>query len=154
MQAAKCLCDCFNHWLQSDSFRSIREKWLEKLLKSDEIRVILQSQDYQIQKLPWHLWELIERYPNAEIALSVPTYERVNLLSKPTETVKILALLGDSKGIDTIADRALLEQLPDAKVHFLVEPMCKDLTDNLWQQNWDILFLQGIVQLIFREKQA
>ncbi|KAF3891352.1 CHASE2 domain-containing protein [Tolypothrix bouteillei VB521301] len=143
LQAAKCLCDCFNHWLQSDSFRSIREKWLEKLLKSDEIRVILQSQDYQIQKLPWHLWELIERYPNAEIALSVPTYERVNLLSKPTETVKILALLGDSKGIDTIADRALLEQLPDAKVHFLVEPMCKDLTDNLWQQNWDILFFAG-----------
>jgi CHASE2 domain-containing sensor protein len=143
LQASRYLCDRFNNWLQSESFRLIREKWLERLVKSDEIRVILQTQDYQLQKLPWHLWELIECYPNAEIALSISTYDRVHISSKPTGTIKILALLGDSKGINIVADRGLLEQLPDAKVNFLVEPACKDLTDNLWHQNWDILFFAG-----------
>jgi CHASE2 domain-containing sensor protein len=144
VQAAKQLSDCLNYWLQSESFRPIREKWLEKLLTSDVIRVILQTQDYQLQRLPWHLWELVERYPNAEIGFSTPTYEQVCLpSSKPTATVKILALIGDSTGIDTLADRAHLEQLPNAKIDFLVEPARKDLTDNLWQQNWDILFFAG-----------
>jgi CHASE2 domain-containing sensor protein len=142
-QAAQDLRDRLNCWLESESFRPIREKWLEKLLTSDKIRVILQTQDCQLQKLPWHLWELMERYPNAEIALSAPSYEQVSLPSIPTGTVKILALLGDSNGIDILADRALLEQLPDAKIDFLVEPAREDLTDNLWQQNWDILFFAG-----------
>ncbi|GAB1541272.1 hypothetical protein NUACC21_39430 [Scytonema sp. NUACC21] len=143
LQAAQDLRDRLNCWLQSEVFRPIREKWLEKLLPSDKIRVILQTQDYQLQKLPWHLWELVERYPNAEIAVSTPSYEKVSLTSTPSGTVKILALLGDSSGINVIADRELLEQLPDAKVHFLVEPAREDLTNNLWQQNWDILFFAG-----------
>ncbi|MDZ8027210.1 MAG: CHASE2 domain-containing protein [Nostoc sp. DedQUE11] len=142
-QAAEKLRDRLNQWLQSESFRCIREKWLEKLQKYDQIRVILQTEDYQLQKLPWHLWELIERYSNAEIALAAPSYEKVSFLSKSTTQVKILALLGDSHGVDIATDRLLLEQLPDTKIHFLVEPSCEDLTDNLWQQNWDILFFAG-----------
>jgi CHASE2 domain-containing sensor protein len=143
LEAAQQLRDRFNYWLQSESFRPIREKWLEKLQTSDIIRVILQTQDYQLQKLPWHLWELIERYPNAEIALSTPIYEKVKFSPISTATVKILALLGDSHGINIGTDRLLLEQLPHTKIHFLVEPSCEDLTDNLWQQNWDILFFAG-----------
>ncbi|MFN6559175.1 MAG: CHASE2 domain-containing protein [Nostoc sp. ChiSLP01] len=143
LQAAQKLRDRLNQWLQSETFRDIREKWLEKLQKSDQIRVILQTEDYQLQKLPWHLWELIERYPNAEIALAAPSYDKVNFLPKSATKVKILALLGDSHGVDIATDRQLLEQLPDTKIHFLVEPSCEDLTDNLWQQNWDILFFAG-----------
>ncbi len=143
LQAAQKLRDRLNQWLQSETFRSIREKWLEKLQKYDQIRVILQTEDYQLQKLPWHLWELIERYPNAEIALGAPSYEKVSFLPESTTKVNILALLGDSQGVDIATDRLLLEQLPDTKIHFLVEPSCEDLTDNLWQQNWDILFFAG-----------
>ncbi|MBD2335821.1 CHASE2 domain-containing protein [Calothrix sp. FACHB-156] len=143
LQAAQNLRDRLNSWLQSAPFRPIREKWLEKLQTSDKIRVILQTQDYQLQKLPWHLWDLIELYPNAEIALSAPSYEKVNFSPVPTATVKILALLGDSQGVDIKTDQLLLKQLPDTKIHFLVEPSREDLTDNLWQQNWDILFFAG-----------
>jgi CHASE2 domain-containing sensor protein len=143
LEAAQQLGDRFNYWLQSESFRPIREKWLEKLQTSDIIRVILQTQYYQLQKLPWHLWELIERYPNAEIALSANIYEKVNFSPISTATVKILALLGDSDGVDIVTDRLLLEQLPNTKIRFLVEPSREDLTDNLWQQNWDILFFAG-----------
>ncbi|MBD2410258.1 sensor protein Chase2 [Nostoc calcicola FACHB-389] len=143
LQAADKLRDRLNQWLQSETFRSIREKWLEKLQTYDQIRVILQTEDYQLQKLPWHLWELIERYPHAEIALGAPSYEKVSFIPKSTTQVKILALLGDSHGVDIATDRLLLEQLPDTKIHFLVEPSCEHLTDNLWQQDWDILFFAG-----------
>ncbi|MBD2774269.1 CHASE2 domain-containing protein [Iningainema tapete] len=131
-----------NCWLQSESFRPIREKWLEKLRTSEEIRVIFQTEDYQLQNLPWHLWDLMERYTNAEIAVSAPSYEQLSL-STPNTTVKILAILGDSTGIDIDTDRGILEQLPDSDVKFLVEPERKDLTDSLWEQNWDILFFAG-----------
>jgi CHASE2 domain-containing sensor protein len=142
-QVAKQLQDRLNQWLQAESFRLIRENWLEKLQPAETIRVILQTSDLQLQKLPWHLWDLIERYPNAEFALSTATYEQVRHAADPAQSVKILALLGDSTGIDTQTDRTILEQLPDATITFLVEPARKELTDQIWEQSWDILFFAG-----------
>ncbi len=135
----------FNTWLASDSFRSIREKLLEKLMLADNIRMLLQTKDLRLQKLPWHLWDLLERYPQAEIALSAPAYEQVNLnrITTTSDKVKILAILGNSQGIDTKADQALLNLLPNTDITFLVEPQCLDLTDQLWEQNWQILFFAG-----------
>ncbi|MEH2273338.1 MAG: CHASE2 domain-containing protein [Nostoc sp.] len=133
----------FNTWLASDSFRPIREKWLEKLMFADNIRVLLQTKDLQLQKLPWHLWDLLERYPQAEIALSAPAYEQVNRITTTSDKVKILAILGNSQGINTKADQALLNLLPNADITFLVEPQCQDLTDQLWEQHWQILFFAG-----------
>lgn len=142
-QAAEHLGDRLNCWLKSECFRPIREKWLEKLQTEEKIRVIFQTEDYQLQKLPWHLWDLMERYPNAEIAVSASSYEQVSRFPTPTTTVKILAILGDRTGIDIDTDRAILEQLPGASITFLVEPERKDLTDSLWKHNWDILFFAG-----------
>ena len=142
-QVAGQLRDRLNLWLQAESFRPIREKWLEKLQPTETIRVILQTPDLQLQQLPWHLWELIERYPNADFALSTAAYEQVRQSAQSAQSVKILAILGDSSGIDTETDRAILKRLPDATVNFLVEPARKDLTDQIWDQNWDILFFAG-----------
>ncbi|KAB8330570.1 CHASE2 domain-containing protein [Scytonema tolypothrichoides VB-61278] len=133
----------FNTWLRTEEFRPIREKWLEKLLPTDEIRVILQTEDTQLQRLPWHLWDLLERYPKAEFALASPTYEKISTNKTFNCKVKILAIVGNSQGIDTEVDRALLQQLTDADVTFLVEPERKELTDFLWGNSWDILFFAG-----------
>ncbi len=133
----------FNTWLTSDSFHPIREKWLEKLTPTDDIRVIIQTKDLGLQKLPWHLWDLLEHYPKAEIALSAPVYEQVNHMATTCDKIKILAILGDSQGIDTQADRALLEKLPNADITFLVEPDRRNITDRLWEQCWQILFFAG-----------
>ncbi len=133
----------FNTWLAADSFRPIREKWLEKLTPTDDIRVLIQTKDLRLQKLPWHLWELLERYPKAEIALSAPIYEQVGRITTTSEQVKILAILGHSQGIDTQADRAILEKLPNANITFLVEPERRNITDQLWSEHWQILFFAG-----------
>lgn len=133
----------FNAWLRAEEFRPLREKWLEKLLPTDEIRVILQTDNSQLQRLPWHLWELFERYPQAEIAIALPTYDRILQLRTHNPKVKILAIVGNSQGIDTQADQAILQQCHNADVTFLVEPQRQELNDFLWGKNWDIVFFAG-----------
>ncbi|MBW4660426.1 MAG: CHASE2 domain-containing protein [Drouetiella hepatica Uher 2000/2452] len=141
--AAEALSDRFNTWLRSESFRPLREKWLELLSPQDSIRVILQTDDSLLQRLPWQTWELSDRYTQSEFALSLPSYEQIGKTPNVKDRLKILAILGNSQGIDIQSDRALLEQLPDADIHFLVEPQRQELTDQLWAQPWDILFFAG-----------
>ncbi|MEH1999950.1 MAG: CHASE2 domain-containing protein [Nostoc sp.] len=133
----------FNTWLRAEEFRPLREKWLERLSSTEEVRVILQTENSQLQLLPWHLWDLLERYPKAEIALSSPSYDRISKPRTLNQLVNILAIVGNSQGIDTQADQALLQQCSNADVSFLVEPQRKELTDHLWGKNWDILFFAG-----------
>ena len=58
--------------------------------------------------------------------------------------MRILAVLGESTGINLEADRRLLKQLKDAEVVFLVEPTRQEFSEQLWdKQGWDILFFAG-----------
>jgi WD40 repeat protein len=133
-----------NTWLLSDSFRSIRDKWLEQLMQ-DEVRVIIRTSSHSLLKLPWQLWDLIERNPLAEIALGTPDAEPTPNSNIPTLRghVRVLAILGNSEGIDIESDRELLDSITDAEVKFLPEPKLKDINDQLWEQDWDILFFAG-----------
>lgn len=143
--AAAALSHSLNSWLYSPSFLPLRDKFLEKLMPADAIRVILQTEDLLLQRLPWHRCDLFARYPKAEIALSTPAYEEVTLKATSSRTkIRILAILGSSAGIDIQADRNLLESLPGADVKFLVEPSRQELDRQLWStQGWDILFFAG-----------
>lgn len=135
-----------NNWFSSESFRNIEQQLRTHLQRKAETRFIIETNDNLLRRLPWHLWKFFEDYPNAEIALSAPQYERViKLATEPPGTkVKILAVLGNSKGIDIKKDRAFLEQLSaQAEVKFLVEPELKQLNDQLWEEGWDILFFAG-----------
>jgi CHASE2 domain-containing sensor protein len=143
-QAATELQQTFNEWLGVPEFRPVCEKLLEQLSLSDRIRFVIQTDDMQLQKLPWHTWNLLERYPQAEPAIAAITYTSApKQPDHPPGDVRILAILGDSSGIDVDADRAFLEQLPNAHVQFLVEPSRHQLSDQLWKQHWDILFFAG-----------
>jgi CHASE2 domain-containing sensor protein len=143
-RAAQILSDRFNEWLNSQSFRAIREKLLEQLSPDDEIRILLQTKNAIAQRLPWHLWDLCDRYPKVEIALSAPVYQRIEHPHITRAKVRVLAILGHSKGINVQADRLLLDRLPNAEVSFLVEPQRQELNEQLWNpQGWDILFFAG-----------
>ncbi|MBR8840888.1 MAG: CHASE2 domain-containing protein [Stigonema ocellatum SAG 48.90 = DSM 106950] len=135
-----------NHWLQSESFRPIQEKLLKHLMPSDEVRVVIRTPCPQLKKLPWHLWDLVDRdYQQAEVTLSVLESEQVPVLATSTKKnkVKILAILGNSDGIDVQPDRQLLEKLPGAAITFLNQPKRQDINDQLWNQPWNILFFAG-----------
>jgi hypothetical protein len=68
-RAARDLRDRFSQWLECESFRPIREKLLEQLKPSDEVRILLQTEDWQIKRLPWHLWDWFDRYPKKVLFL-------------------------------------------------------------------------------------
>lgn len=132
-----------NIWLNSAEFRPLKEKLLEKLNPDESIRIILQTEDNQLRRIPLQLWDFFERYPLAEIALSSTNYERKTKPQSSKSHLTILAILGDSTGINTQQDKLLLSQLPNAEVTFLVEPQRQALNDELWAQSWDILFFAG-----------
>ncbi len=134
----------FNSWLLSESFRPIRDKWLQQLMQN-EVRVLIRTTNQFLLKLPWHLWDLIEQNPLVEVALGTPDAESIPKAKTPTlqGRIKILAILGDSTGIDIQRDRQLLKGLADAETMFLAEPQRREINDQLWEQDWDILFFAG-----------
>ncbi len=133
-----------NTWLKSESFQNIERQLRTLLSPNDEIRVIFETNLALLHRLPWHLWDFFEHYPKAELALSNQEYTSPQLLRKSlTGQVKILAILGNSVGIDLEKDRSWLEGLADTQVKFLVEPTRRELDEQLWNQDWDILFFAG-----------
>ena len=137
--------DLINNWLESKSFRKLDKRLREKLAPDESIRLLICSEDRQLHKMPWYLWDFIDRYPNSEVAFGCRAFEQVKICKKATgkNKVRILAILGHSEGIDIDSDRTMLSALPDAEVEFLVEPQRKELNDYLWNFTWDILFFAG-----------
>ena len=138
------LSDRINDWLRSPAFLAILELLLSFLSTSEEMRVIIQTEDTILQRLPWHLWDFFERCPKAEIALSAPMYRRVERSIQPKGRVRILAILGDRAGINIEADRQFLANLPNSEIVFLIEPQRQELDKLLWdERGWDIVFFAG-----------
>ncbi|MBW4599070.1 MAG: CHAT domain-containing protein [Calothrix sp. FI2-JRJ7] len=135
-----------NDWLNSNLFRSIDKQLRTRLASDDELQVIFEINDSLLRQLPWQLWDFFEDYRHAEFGLSSPKYERVKPLNKnhSRSKVRILAVLGNSVGIDVQKDRKFLEDLPDSSTVFLVEPSRQELDRHLWdEKGWDILYFAG-----------
>lgn len=134
-----------NAWLGSQPFRPIYQSLCQQLQPADEIQLILETDDPQLRQLPWQLWDFFANYPKAELALSTQAYGQVNPQSQtPKGKVRILAIFGNSEGLDLDADRKAIATLPGAEVVFLESPTRRHLNEQLWdKQGWDILFFAG-----------
>jgi len=136
-----------NDWLNSGDkdFHLVRDGLLRNLSKNDgDTQLVIETQDMRLWQMPWHLWNVLGERPDVEVTLSFPNYEQLEKAKQPPpEKVRILAILGSSDGIETEKDRVLLEQIPSASTTFLVEPDRTEITDQLWEQPWDILFFAG-----------
>lgn len=133
-----------NLWLADASFREIREKLLEQLHPADIIRLVLQTHCKEVERLPWHLWDFFDRYPKAELALGASSYELLASVSRERDQFRILAVLGNSQGLDIEKDEILLQSLHNVEVQFLKEPPLETLNEFLWDsEGWDILFFAG-----------
>jgi CHASE2 domain-containing sensor protein len=150
--AAKTLSDRLNEWLRSPEFQPIREAWLAQLRPQDPTRLLLQTQDLELWRLPWSAWEFLDRYPALELSYGPSVFGAVagteSWLSPPIvnanpDAINILAILGDSSGIDLAGDRQVLTQLPQANLTLLEEPDRQALSDRLWEQSWQVLFFAG-----------
>lgn len=162
--SADTLRDRMKAWLNSPSFHPVDRRLREELSVSEAIRFLIRTQDRYLRHLPWHDWDFFERYSKAEFAIGSLSYKQVEVPKKPAITkqkVKILAILGDSTGIDIEKDRSFLESLDEnADITFLVEKSRQEINNHLWEQSWDILFFaghsetkeeQGIIQINSQE---
>ncbi|MDJ0745757.1 MAG: CHAT domain-containing protein [Xenococcaceae cyanobacterium MO_167.B27] len=136
-----------DEWLNSPQFQPIWRKLIEKIAPDETIRILIRTTDKQLRKLPWHLWELLDRYPHAEIALATNDYEKIANSQRTRlheRGISILAILGDSKGINIVEDKQILtETLTDSELTFLCEPKPEEISAQLWERKWDILFFAG-----------
>jgi CHASE2 domain-containing sensor protein len=135
----------FNDWLNASTFLNIDRKLRTQITPTDDIRLLITAESDQVLKLPWCLWHFLIDYPHTEIALSPIDYTRsMKTVTKKTQgKVRILAILGDCQRIDIDTDQKLLQQLPNAQLKFLIEPSRSELTEQLWESGWDILFFAG-----------
>ena len=148
VDSAKALEEAIDGWLNSGEkcFQPIRDELLRQLDDDGEqLRFVIQTDKEQLWQLPWHLWNVLELCPKTEAALSPanPSSPRSAIVPQKGKKVRILAILGNSEGIDVEADRRALEQIPNAETTFLVQPDRKQINDRLWEQDWDILFFAG-----------
>ena len=144
-RAAAKLLASVNNWLDADSFRHLKESFLSRLNPVDEIRILIQTENIQLQCLPWHSVNWFESYTKAETAFSKPSYEKEKENTTNLQPqVRILAIIGNSQGINTSRDRHLLEQLPNSSVTLLTKTTRQEITEQLWDwRGWDILFFAG-----------
>jgi CHASE2 domain-containing sensor protein len=134
-----------NVWLKSPEFVNHIELPLSRELnRDDEIQLILQTSDDIVRRLPWHLWDFFDHYPKAEISISTPTFESQIQSQTPPGEVRILAILGNTEGINVAEDRRLLGSLPNVNLCFLESPSRQRLDRYLRDDiGWDIIFFAG-----------
>ncbi|MGB7380414.1 MAG: CHASE2 domain-containing protein [Rivularia sp. (in: cyanobacteria)] len=133
-----------DNWLDSREFRPIERQLRKELHPEDEIHFIIQTEDNQLRKIPLYNWQFFDDYPHAEMSLSSLNFKPGKIKHTSGKKVRILAIIGDSNGIDVETDKRFITQLKDAETVFLVEPQRQQLDELLWdKRGWDILFFAG-----------
>lgn len=141
--------ETLNNWYHSSypSFSRMREKLLSELNREETIRLLIQTEIYQLTFLPWHLFfdSFLQQYPYAEIALSPVEYNSLTMTisTKKREKIKILAVLGNNQGINLEPDLETLKNLKNAEIISLINPSRKELFTNLYEEEWDLFFFAG-----------
>ena len=135
-----------NQWLKSPEFINIELNLRSHFHPETEIRLIIETNDEKLRRLPWQRWNFFRDYPLSEMALSGQEYQYHSLSSSPVaiKQVRILGILGDSRDIDLEQEREFLQNLPEAETQFLFSPSRPQLDAALWHPDgWDILFFAG-----------
>jgi CHASE2 domain-containing sensor protein len=143
-QTAKELKIALNEWL-----RPLEHELLYLPYNINQSRLILVSDDDQLQRVLWDMWELFERFESTSYALSASNYQRHTVSRTPEGKVRILAVLGEADDLDLEKDRKSLDSLPASEVCMLRSPSRAELDQALRDpQGWDILFFGGHSQTL------
>ena len=139
-----------NEWLLSDPFREVSDRLIEFINQHNNVRIILRVDDLDLIKLPWHSWDLIQRYDEVELAFANLNFQATrpiqprNRNQNKNNKIKILTVVGDSRNISLVErDVQLISSLPNVNCHVLKEPTVSNLHQKLSSDSWDILFYTG-----------
>jgi hypothetical protein len=139
-RSATQLLDTFNNWGKSPELAGIATA-IAKI--SETLQVTISTECPQLRKLPFHKWSLFP--DNVEVVFSRIESVRLERTRHP-DKIRILAILGDSTGIDVKADKQVIEHYcqSDAELTFLAQPNRSQVTTTLADpKGWDIIFFSG-----------
>lgn len=145
-KAADELRKCVSAWFGSGNreLQTFKDKLYPELGKTETVRVLIQTSDPHLRKLPWHEWDLFaDIYTESEFALCGHEYDHAAEPEARDNCVRILAILGNDEGINVRDDRDLLKRLAGKNARFLSKPKPEEVSDHLWEEAWDILFFAG-----------
>ena len=153
-QHKKQLQNSLNDWLKSEgNFSDIWTELLKKLKKEDEeIRVIVNCNNSQLQRLPLCIWkQFFKHYHRAEVGLYLPVTVTQSIQKR--EQVSILAVFGKQESIGnqtkirTDKDWQILKKFlaeeSNVKLHRLDEPSLEELCNTIDRQRPQIFFFAG-----------
>ncbi|GAB1542847.1 hypothetical protein NUACC21_55210 [Scytonema sp. NUACC21] len=151
----------FHRWLRKEQLYEIREtianaaRYLPNS-GSHWVDVLLTCDSLELARLPWEAWEINTKLsvPGARnIRLArVPSNIRNSTVSPIRRKARVLAILGDDRGLDFEEDKQALRSLSNiAKVEFIGWQPKKDITQLKEEiaekigdrEGWDILFFAG-----------
>lgn len=133
-----------NQWLGNEEFANIERALRTDIQKDESIQIIITAANLELHQLPWQLWDFIEDYPQAEVSLNSLNWRKIKCTPRTHQKVRILAVLGNSNGIDLQQDLIALQSLPETELTTLIEPPLRQLNEYLWQpKGWDILLFSG-----------
>ncbi|MDB9539106.1 CHASE2 domain-containing protein [Anabaenopsis arnoldii] len=132
-----------NQWVKSEGFREIHDCIKEQLSPTEPARFLMRGHDECLQKLPWYEWDMFKSYPYAELGWSYGNYQATKCINTNPGKVKVLVILGSPQGIDIDIDKNILQGLPDVDVCCLYQPQRREINDQLWEYQWDIIFFAG-----------
>lgn len=142
-RAADALENAVIRWLGYAPVLRLQMEFQQAVSRGESAQLILQTDDVQLRRLPWHLWEMFDQYPNLGLALHSSYPPEVADSVAMQSPVQVLAVLGNSEALDVQRDRQILEQLPNADITLLDKPSRQLLNEKLWERPWDILFFAG-----------
>ncbi len=138
-----------NNWLSSPEFLPTKDKLMAGLNRGQVILVGIDINDPDLKYAPWHLWSFFEHFPKSDYALLRPNFSRLDNFSDKGRAARsklnIIAIIGDSIGINTGEDTTIIKSLPGVHhLEVLGEPSKDKVTEVLWNSdNTDILFFAG-----------
>jgi CHASE2 domain-containing sensor protein len=159
-QFAKALEASMKTWLQShptEGWQRIRERLARELASyPDRFRLVIQTRDSQLWKLPWQTWDLLSHYPQVGVGYSLPDFEQQEQRDRPhlhAKPVRILAVLGNTFQLNLQPDETAIENLEQADAVFLHQPTAQEMIRELRSdRGWDIFFFAGHSQSEFQSE--
>jgi branched-chain amino acid transport system substrate-binding protein len=136
-----------DEYFNQPAWQNLRREIEDIIDRNDLARVIIQTDNTYLKKLPWHFWDLFTRRRYAQYALSAKNSKNSNSQSHPPlkYPVKILAVFGHSEGLNTEEDKLYLKRLEKhgAEIKEIIQPRREEFTKILRSEYWDILFFAG-----------
>ncbi|MEM7556816.1 MAG: CHASE2 domain-containing protein, partial [Cyanobacteria bacterium P01_A01_bin.84] len=160
VQAEAKLLSEFYYWLNSAELLEVRkaivsQNLTQKNYSSSIIDVFLTCHPPDLARFPWETWEIGAEFSSDKTIriARTPTNIRSGVISSPRrEKIRILAIMGDSTGLNLSSDKETLQSLSKiAEVQFigwetgenieqLKSKICQALVS---KRGWDVLFFAG-----------